>query len=101
MASLKDKFTIDDTKELNARINRVLYQVTHENTTTTVGVSELQLIGVIDHLCKVSSMLCDMLEQQLDGHIETFDPYSFIDRRLRTVENGVSNFIKIKRIDVD
>ncbi|MBM7654173.1 hypothetical protein [Neobacillus cucumis] len=100
MAYLKDKFTIQDTKEINERINRIFNQVTHANTTTTVGVTELQLLGIIDHLCRVSGMLCDMVEQQLEGHIETFDPHSYIDKKLKNAEIGISNFIKIKKINV-
>ncbi|PLS04044.1 hypothetical protein [Neobacillus cucumis] len=101
MANLKDKFTVQDTKELNKRLNRIFYDVTHANTRKTVGVTELQLLGVIDHLCRVSGMLCDMVEQQLEGHIETFDPHSYIEKKLRTAENGISNFLKVKKINLD
>ncbi|WP_026567256.1 hypothetical protein [Bacillus sp. UNC41MFS5] len=101
MANLKDKFTIEDMKELDYRINQIFYQVTHTNTTTTVGVTELQLLGVIDHLCRVSGMLSDMIEQQLEGHIETYDPHSYIDRKLSSAELGIKNFLKVKKIDLD
>jgi hypothetical protein len=101
MTNLKDKFTVQDTKELNERINSIYYQVTHANTRTTVGVTELQLLGVIDYLCRVSGMLCDVVEQQLEGHIETFDPHRYIDMKLRTAENGISNFLRVKKINLD
>ncbi|MEH7419599.1 hypothetical protein V7266_30670, partial [Neobacillus drentensis] len=93
MANLKDKFTVQDTRELNERLNSIFYQVTHANTIKTVGVTELQLLDVIDHLCRVSGMLCNMVEQQLEGHIETFDPYTYIDRKLGTAEKGITNFL--------
>ncbi|MBT2725126.1 MULTISPECIES: hypothetical protein [unclassified Bacillus (in: firmicutes)] len=101
MANLKDKFTIEDMKEFDARLNRIFHQVTHPNTRTTVGVTELQLLGVIDYLCRTSGMLCDMIEQQLEGHIETYDPQRYIDRKLWTAENGIKNFLKVKKIDLD
>lgn len=101
MANLKDKFTVEDMKEFNKRFNNIFYQVTHEKTTTTVGVTELQLLGVIDSLCRVSGMLGDVIEQQLEGQIETSDPYTEIDRKLGNVETGIKNFLKVKKIDLD
>lgn len=101
MANLKDKFTVEDMKELDQRINKIFYQVTHANTTTSAGVTELQLLGVIDHLCRVSGMLSDMIEQQLEGHIETFDPYSYLNRKLGNAEIGIKNYLKIKKIELD
>jgi hypothetical protein len=101
MANLKDKFTVEDIREYNARLNNIFYQVTHGNTTANVGITELQLLGVIDHLCRVSGMLCDMIEQQLEGHIETYDPHRYIDSKLGSVETGTKNFLKVKKIELD
>ncbi|MEY2196749.1 hypothetical protein AB7942_29150 [Neobacillus sp. BF23-41] len=74
MANLKDKFTVEDIKELDRKLNRIYYHATHGITITNSGVTEIQLLNVIDNLCRASGMLCDMLEQQLEGNIETVDP---------------------------
>jgi hypothetical protein len=101
LATLKDKFTVQDMKEINERLNQIFHQVTHPDTRTNVGVTELQLIGVIDYLTRVSGMLCDIIEQQLEGNIETYDPYRYIDKKLWVAENGINNFLKVKKIDLD
>jgi hypothetical protein len=101
MANLKDKFTVEDMKALDQRLNRIFYQVTNYQTRSNAGVTELQLLDTIDHLCRVSGMLCDVIEQQLDGHIETSEPHSYIDKKLSTVETGIKNFLKVKKIELD
>ncbi|MDQ0200194.1 hypothetical protein [Neobacillus ginsengisoli] len=101
MATLKDKFTHEDIAALNKRLNYVFYQATHGNTRTKSGVVELQLLNIVDQLCKVSGMLLDIMEQQLDGQIETFDPYRYINGKLETAEIGIQNFLQIKKIDID
>jgi hypothetical protein len=101
MATLKDKFTLDDIIELNQRINSIFYQVTHANTRAKAGVVELQLLNIVDQLCRVSGMLFDIMEQQLEGHIETFDPYGYIDGKLDSAEIGIHNFLQIKKIELD
>ncbi|MCM2532728.1 hypothetical protein NDK43_10460 [Neobacillus pocheonensis] len=101
MATLKDKFTTEDIKELNQRLNYILNQATHANTRIKAGVVELQLLNVIDQLCRVSGMLLDITEQQLEGHIETFDPYGFMDGKLETAEIGIQNLLQIKKIELD
>lgn len=101
MAYLKDKFTVNDIKELDRRLNRIYYHATHGITLTNSGVTEIQLLNVIDHLCRTSGMLCDLIEQQLEGNIETVDPYGYIDRKIGSAENGIENFLKVKKIDLD
>ena len=101
MANLKDKFTIDDMKALDQRLNHIYYQVTHYQTRSNAGLTELQLLDTIDHLCRMSGMLCDVIEQQLEGHIETSEPHRYIDRKLGTVETGIKNFLEVKKIDLD
>jgi hypothetical protein len=101
MANLKDKFTIQDMKELDQRLHLIFDQVTHYQTRKNAGVTELQLLDTIDHLCRVSGMFCDMIEQQLEGHIETSDPYGYINGKLGTAETGVKNFLKVKKIELD
>ncbi|MCM2533301.1 hypothetical protein NDK43_13975 [Neobacillus pocheonensis] len=101
MADLKDKFTVDDIKELDQRLNRIFYQVTHYQTRSNAGQVEIQLLDVIDRICRVSGMLCDLIEQHLEGNIETNDPYRYIDGKLSIAENGINNFLKVKKIDLD
>jgi hypothetical protein len=101
LANLKDKFTIDDLKNFGQIITNINHQVTHCKTTSNSRLSELQLIYTIDHLCHISGMLCQVIEQQLEGHIETYDPYRFILEKLASAENGVDSFLKIKKIDLD
>jgi hypothetical protein len=97
MANLNDKFSLDDMRDLDQRLNNIFEQVTHYQTRSNAGLTELQLLNTIDHLCRVSGMLCDMIE----GHIETSDPFSYIDKNLGTVETGVKNFLKVKKIELD
>jgi hypothetical protein len=101
MANLNDKFSLDDMRGLDRRLNHIFEQVTHYQTRTNAGLTELQLLNTIDHLCRVSGMLCDMIEQQIEGHIESSDPFSYIDKNLGTVETGVKNFLKVKKIEID
>ncbi|WP_285290747.1 MULTISPECIES: hypothetical protein [unclassified Bacillus (in: firmicutes)] len=42
-----------------------------------------------------------MIEQQLEGYIETSEPHSYIDRKLGTVETGIKNFLNVKKIELD
>jgi hypothetical protein len=101
MANLKDKFTIDDMRALDHRLNQIFFQVSHYQTRSNARLTELQLLDTIDHLCRMSGMLCDVIEQQLEGHVETLDPHSYIDRKLGTVETGIKNFLEVKKIDLD
>lgn len=101
MANLKDKFTIDDMRVFDQRLTHILDRVTHYQTRSTAGLTQLQLLDTIDHLCRVSGMLCNIIEQQLEGHIESSDPYRYIDRKLDTVETGIKNFLKVKKIELD
>jgi hypothetical protein len=101
MANLNDKFMIDDMRALDQRFNHIFEQVTHYQTRSSAGLTELQLLDVIDRLCRVSGMLCDMIEQQIEGNIESSDPYSYIDRKLRTAEIGIQNFLKVKKVKLD
>ncbi|MGG3467817.1 hypothetical protein ABES02_10080 [Neobacillus pocheonensis] len=100
MANLKDKFTIEDIKELDKRLNSIYYRATHGITLTSSGITEIQLLNIIDNLCRASGMLCDVIEQQLEGNIETVDPYGYIIRKIGTAENGIENFLKVKKIDL-
>ncbi|MFP5111854.1 hypothetical protein ACSU64_05680 [Bacillaceae bacterium C204] len=100
MANLKDKFTVEDIKELDRRLNRIYYHATHGITITNSGVTEIQLLNIIDHLCRASGMLCDMIEQQLENNIETVDPYGYIVRKIYSAENGIENYLKVKKIDI-
>jgi hypothetical protein len=101
MSNLNDKFSLDDIRDLDQRLNHIFEQVTHYQTRTNAGLTELQLLNTIDHLCRVSGMLCDMIEQQIEGHIESSDPYGYINGKLGTAETGVKNFLKVKKIDLD
>ncbi|MDQ0975876.1 hypothetical protein QFZ31_005754 [Neobacillus niacini] len=102
MANLNDKFSLDDMRDLDQRLNHIFEQVTHYQTRSNAGLTELQLLNTIDHLCRVSGMLCDVIEQQIEGHyIESSDPLSYIDKNLGTVETGVKNFLKVKKIDIE
>jgi hypothetical protein len=101
MANLNDKFTLDDMRELDQRLNHIFEQVTHYQTRTNAGLTELLLLDLIDHLCRVSGMLCDMNERQKEGPFESSDPYSYINKELGTVETGIKNFLKVKKIELD
>ncbi|NRD79580.1 hypothetical protein HPT25_19655 [Bacillus sp. BRMEA1] len=101
MATLKDKFTLEDLKELEKVINHIMNQATHEKTTKFVTVSELQLLCVIDNLCQVSGLLCDLIEQQMNGHIEIFDPYQYLNHKLESTDNGIKNYLRVKKIEIE
>ncbi|MGZ4160473.1 MAG: hypothetical protein ACXVHV_11150 [Methanobacterium sp.] len=100
MANLKDKFTVDDISELTSKINHIFYQATHWETTSNAGLTELQLLNVIDQFCRISCMLCNMIEQQLEGNIDTNDPKGYIKEKLSSADNGIKNFLTVKKIDL-
>lgn len=101
MADLKEKFTVDDISELTSKINHIFYQATHWETTKNAGLTELQLINVVDQFCRVSSMLCNMIGQELEGNFETNDQKGYIKGKLSSADNGIKNFIKAKNIHLD
>jgi hypothetical protein len=101
MTNLKDKFTVEDMKEITRRINHVFYQTTHWKTREKTSEQELLLLGTIDHLCRVSSMLCGAIEQQLEGHIETHDPKGYIDGKFSIAESRMNTYLSYRRIDLN
>lgn len=98
MATLRDKFTVDDIEEITSKINHIFYQATHWETTSKSRLAELQLLYVIDNLCRLSAIMCNVIEQELNGHIETPNPKDSINRNLSSAANGIQNFIQSRNI---
>lgn len=101
MARLNDKFTIEEMCELNQRLSELFYQVTNRETTKNASITELQLLNVVDQLTRISGMLCDVIEMELEGNIETSNPHGYINGKLGIVENGINNYLKVKKIELD
>jgi hypothetical protein len=101
MAKLSDKFTIEQIKDLEKRLNKIHYNVTHWQTRSTATETELQLINTIDHLVRVPNILCHIIEQALEGHIETFDPHGYADGKLGIAESSLIKYLKLKDINLD
>jgi hypothetical protein len=100
MANLSDKFTIEELKDFEKRINNIFYQATHGITRENSNETERQLLLSIDQLSRVSGMLCDLIEQQIDGHIETHDPKSYIDSKLGSAETWIRHYLEYKNINL-
>jgi hypothetical protein len=97
---LSDKFTIEEIKDLNSRINKVFYNATVWQTRQATTEMEQQLIDCIDHLCRVSGMLSDMIEQDLKGDIVTSDPLRYLQGKLSVAEGSLEYYLKRKNVDV-
>jgi hypothetical protein len=98
---LKDKFTLEEVKDIDKRINKLFYNATHYKTRTNSNEAENELLHVVDHLCRVSNMLCDMIECEMEGHIECADPHDYIDGKLGLAEAWMNNYVNNKRINLN
>lgn len=55
---------------------------------------ENKLLNTVDNLCRVAGMLCSVIEQDLDGHIETADPLDYVYQKLSNSEGYLEFFFK-------
>lgn len=101
MARLNDKFTIEQMKDFEKRLNKIHYNVTHWKTRSTASETEIELINTIDYLCRVPNMLAGIIEQELEGHIETSDPYGYTDGKLSVAESCIKSYLKVKNLTLD
>jgi hypothetical protein len=101
MARLNDKFTIEDMKDFQERLNEIQISATSWNTRSNASETELELLDAVDHLCRVSNMLCMIIEQELKGHIETAEPHRYTNGKLSVAEASLKNYLKYKNITLD
>ncbi|AMV11552.1 hypothetical protein [Parageobacillus sp. G301] len=95
---LNDKFTIEDMKDFQERLNKLQISATHWDIRSNASETELELLDTIDHLCRVSNMLCVIIEQELKGHIVTAQPHRYTNVKLSIAEASLKNYLKYKNI---
>lgn len=91
MACLHDKFSVDEIKAIDKRIHQIFNQATSISSATD---KERLLLNSLEKLSRVSGMLCDMIQQEMEGHIETSDPHSYIDSKLSSSEYNLNSYVK-------
>jgi hypothetical protein len=102
MAKLKDRYSINDMKDLCHRFNQINYDMTHYKTREAANSdSEHALHSTIDYLVRVANMLSMTIQEELEGDVVTSDPMYYIKAKLNVAEQSVKSYHRLKKINLD
>jgi hypothetical protein len=101
LSRLNNKVTIEQLRDISKTLHEIHYNATHWITRSTASETELELISTIDYLCRVTNILCNIIEQELEGHIETHDPMKYVEEKLLLSHSSINSYLKVKELNFE